>query len=93
MYVGPEVVSQATKVLEVVAAAIADVDLQLETHDFGGGAIDKYGEPLPESTLKACQEADAILMGSFQACSKSELFSDLFIIIRCDRRTKVGSQR
>ncbi|KAK7695374.1 3-isopropylmalate dehydrogenase [Cerrena zonata] len=62
--IGPEVVSQARKVLEVVAASIADVDLQLETHDFGGCAIDKYGQPLPESTLKACQEADAILMGA-----------------------------
>lgn len=66
LYAGPEVVSQARKVLEVVAVSIADVDLQLETHDFGGCAIDKYGQPLPESTLKACQEADAILMGTHQ---------------------------
>ena len=64
LHTGPEVVSQAVKVLEVVAASITDVDLQLETHDFGGCAIDKFGEPLPESTLKACQGADAILMGT-----------------------------
>ena len=50
--------------LEVVATTAADVDLKLETHDFGGCAIDKTGEPLPASTLKACQEADAILMGT-----------------------------
>jgi 3-isopropylmalate dehydrogenase len=62
--VGPEVVSQAVRVLEAVSAATADVDLKLETHDFGGCAIDKTGEPLPSSTLKACQEADAILMGT-----------------------------
>ncbi|KAL9713205.1 3-isopropylmalate dehydrogenase [Leucoagaricus gongylophorus] len=31
---------------------------------FGGCAIDAVGESLPPSTLKACQEADAILMGS-----------------------------
>jgi 3-isopropylmalate dehydrogenase len=63
--VGPEVVSQAVRVLEAVsAAAAADIDLKLETHDFGGCAIDKTGEPLPPSTLKACQEADAILMGT-----------------------------
>ena len=64
MIVGPEVVTQAVRVLEVVAAATTDVDLQLETYDFGGCAIDKTGEPLPASTLKACQEADAILMGT-----------------------------
>lgn len=40
-----------------------DVELSWEEHDFGGCAIDKSGEPLPESTLKACQAADAILMG------------------------------
>jgi hypothetical protein len=51
-------------VLQVVSAASVDVDLKLETHDFGGCAIDKTGEPLPPSTLKACQEADAILMGT-----------------------------
>ncbi|KAH8094838.1 3-isopropylmalate dehydrogenase [Cristinia sonorae] len=62
--IGPEVVAEATKVLEVVAAASTDIELKLEAHDFGGCAIDKHGLPLPESTLKACQEADAILMGS-----------------------------
>lgn len=62
--IGPEVVAQAVRVLEVVAASATDVALKLETHDFGGCAIDKTGEPLPASTLKACQEADAILMGS-----------------------------
>ena len=61
--VGPEVIAEATKVLEVVAAQSTDIELKLETHDFGGCAIDKHGIPLPDSTLKACQEADAILMG------------------------------
>jgi len=55
-------VSQAVRVLEVVSAAATDVDLKLESHDFGGCAIEKTGEPLPPSTLKACQAADAILM-------------------------------
>ncbi|KAJ7571860.1 3-isopropylmalate dehydrogenase [Mycena floridula] len=62
--IGPEVVGQAVRVLETASAASSDFKLQLESHDFGGCAIEKYGEPLPPSTLKACQEADAILMGS-----------------------------
>jgi 3-isopropylmalate dehydrogenase len=57
------VVAQATRVLEVVDAATPDISLNLESHPFGGCAIDSHGEPLPASTLKACQEADAILMG------------------------------
>ncbi|KAK0242905.1 3-isopropylmalate dehydrogenase [Armillaria nabsnona] len=62
--IGPEVVSQAVRVLELVSSTSSDFDLKLEPHDFGGCAIDKTGEPLPPSTLTACQEADAILMGS-----------------------------
>jgi 3-isopropylmalate dehydrogenase len=60
---GPDVIAQATRVLELISATSTSVKLNLEPHDFGGCAIDKYGEPLPQSTLTACQEADAILMG------------------------------
>ncbi|KAF8663455.1 hypothetical protein AX16_001025 [Volvariella volvacea WC 439] len=62
--IGPEVVAQAVRVLEVVNEKATDFKLNLEPFDFGGCAIDKHGEPLPATTLKACQEADAILMGS-----------------------------
>lgn len=55
---------QAIRVLEVVAKHTPDVKITWEDHDFGGCSIDKHGEPLPESTLKACQAADAILMGT-----------------------------
>lgn len=61
--IGPEVVGQALRVLETVAASLPDTKLQIERHDFGGIAIDKHGEPLPGSTLAACKSADAILMG------------------------------
>ncbi|KAI3615324.1 3-isopropylmalate dehydrogenase [Moniliophthora roreri] len=62
--IGPEVVSQAVRVLETVSAASPDFDLKLETHIFGGAAIDETGEPLPPATLKACQGADAVLLGA-----------------------------
>ncbi|KAL0949278.1 hypothetical protein HGRIS_009356 [Hohenbuehelia grisea] len=62
---GPEVVDQAVRVLETVSAASKDIKLNLESHIFGGCAIDEVGEPLPEKTLQACKEADAILMGAF----------------------------
>ncbi|KAG8936533.1 3-isopropylmalate dehydrogenase [Tulasnella sp. 419] len=62
--IGPEVVEQALRVLEVVSSSNRDVKIQVEKHDFGGIAIDNHGDPLPESTLAACKAADAILMGS-----------------------------
>jgi 3-isopropylmalate dehydrogenase len=62
---GPEVVDEAVKVLNVVSEHYTDFDLKLERHLFGGCAIDATGDALPSSTLKACQEADAILMGMF----------------------------
>ncbi|KAI9447895.1 3-isopropylmalate dehydrogenase [Lactarius indigo] len=62
--IGPEVVAEAVNVLKTVFAGSSDVELKLETHLFGGCAIDETGEALPASTLQACKEADAILMGS-----------------------------
>lgn len=56
-------VGQAIRVLELVSSTSAEFNLHLESHNFGGCAIDATGEPLPASTLKACKEADAILMG------------------------------
>src|ERR1700733_6577222 len=61
--IGPEIVKQAVRVLEKVDASLGGNTLLLDPHDFGGIAIDNHGHPLPESTLKACQAADAILMG------------------------------
>ena len=62
--IGPEVVEQALKVLQVVANSRPDVTLFIEKHDFGGIAIDNHGVPLPDATLEACKAADAILMGN-----------------------------
>ena len=56
-------VAEAVKVLEAISVVSSDFELKLETHLFGGRAIDELGEALPASTLQACKEADAILMG------------------------------
>jgi 3-isopropylmalate dehydrogenase len=44
-----------------------DLDIKLESKDFGGAAIDSAGDPLPDDTLKSCQEADAILLGTLSS--------------------------
>lgn len=61
--IGPEVIEQASRVLDTISAA-GKVKFDVEAHDFGGIAIDNHGHPLPPSTLEACQAADAILLGS-----------------------------
>ena len=61
--IGPEVMNEAIKVLKAVGQKF-DINFDLSTHDVGGIAIDNHGTPLPDSTLKACEESDAILFGS-----------------------------
>lgn len=61
--IGPEIVGQALLVLDEVAKmyghefAYTDVDM-------GGCAIDKYGDPLPQSELDKCLASDSVLLGA-----------------------------
>jgi 3-isopropylmalate dehydrogenase len=57
--IGPEVLEQAVRVLEELP-----VDVEVVRLPFGGAAIDELGTPLPESTLAACREARAVLLGA-----------------------------
>jgi len=61
--IGPEIIREVVKVLEAVAS-IEGFDLEWETADMGGIAIDKHGIPLPEATLAACHAADGVLLGA-----------------------------
>ena len=61
--IGPEVMTEAVKVLNAVAAR-CDFTVQYEEALVGGAAIDAKGTPLPEETLDVCDRADAILFGS-----------------------------
>ncbi|POW01061.1 hypothetical protein PSTT_12755 [Puccinia striiformis] len=61
--IGPEVIEQASRILDVISES-GKVKFDVKAHDFGGIAIDNHGNPLPPSTLQACQAADAILLGS-----------------------------
>lgn len=61
--IGPEVVDQAIKVLDAVADRFGHY-FEYCFGDIGAVAIDNFGVPLPEVTLEACINADAILMGA-----------------------------
>ena len=57
--IGTEIVAEAIKVLGAL-----DLNLEMESALVGGVAYAAHGHPLPESTLKLAQEADAILFGA-----------------------------
>jgi len=61
--IGPEVTSQAICVLEEVASGFGH-DLELDEKEIGGAALTKYGNPLPDSTIKTCLASQAVLLGA-----------------------------
>lgn len=61
--IGPEVTGAAVQVLEAVAGS-GQHDFQLQEFPIGGCAIDTHGTALPDDTLQACRQADAILLGA-----------------------------
>jgi 3-isopropylmalate dehydrogenase len=61
--VGPEVTSVARDVLTAIGERFHR-RFVFETHVIGGCAIDSDGVPLPESTLAACKQSDAVFLGA-----------------------------
>jgi 3-isopropylmalate dehydrogenase len=57
--VGPEVAAAARRVLTELVP-----EVEIGEHLFGGAAIIAAETPLPDETLAACREADAILLGA-----------------------------
>ncbi|WP_415895975.1 3-isopropylmalate dehydrogenase [Neptuniibacter sp. PT34_22] len=61
--IGPEIVTEARRVLELVNEQ-DKLGLEFSEADVGGAAIDAAGVPLPEATLEAAKASDAILLGA-----------------------------
>lgn len=61
--IGPEVMNIAIKVLEKIEKKYS-INFYFAFADVGGIAIDNHGTPLPENTIKVCENSDAILFGS-----------------------------
>lgn len=55
--IGPEVAAEAIRVLDALGIAH-------DEHPFGGNAILAQGTPLPDETLAACKESDAVLLAA-----------------------------
>ncbi|MDY0393330.1 3-isopropylmalate dehydrogenase [Virgibacillus halophilus] len=61
--VGREVMESAKLVLQAVASEFGH-RFVFHEHLIGGAAIDACGTPLPQETVDACMQADAVLLGA-----------------------------
>lgn len=73
--IGPEVMTQAYKVLNVINKK-SNFQINFDEFLIGGIAIDKCGTPLPKKTLDGCIKSDAILFGSIGGKKWSSLPHD-----------------
>src|SRR3954468_2877782 len=60
--IGPEIIAQAMKALDVLRRD--GLKLELEEAPYGGAGYDAAGDPLPAATLKLARAADAVLCGA-----------------------------
>ena len=61
--IGPEIVSEAIKVLDAVGNKYSHEFVYTEV-DIGGCSIDKYGVPITEEGMEKCKAADSVLLGA-----------------------------
>ena len=61
--IGPEIVTEAVRVLETIASKHGHT-FNFTERLMGGCSIDKYGSSLTDETLADCQAADAVLLGA-----------------------------
>ncbi len=61
--IGPEIVTEAVKVLELAKQKF-NLDIELDNALVGGAAFDEFGTPLPEVTMEKAKACDAILLGA-----------------------------
>ena len=61
--IGPEVVEEALKILKIIESKLG-LKISLNEAPIGGAGYEATGHPLPEASLKAAQNADAVLLGA-----------------------------
>jgi 3-isopropylmalate dehydrogenase len=61
--VGPEVLREARRVLEVIASE-HNHEFEFIEADIGGVAIERHGEPLPKATQDLCLKSNAVFLGA-----------------------------
>lgn len=62
-HIGPEVVTEALKVLDIVEE-LTGTKFERDFDLCGGCSLDKHKDSVTEAVLKKCEEADAVFFGS-----------------------------
>jgi 3-isopropylmalate dehydrogenase len=73
--IGPEIVNQAVKVLDVLKRD--GLKIELEEAAIGGAGYDTAGDPLPAATLDLARAADAVQRGLLRIRKELNLFANL----------------
>ncbi|RSL43756.1 3-isopropylmalate dehydrogenase [Fusarium duplospermum] len=63
-HVGPEIMAEAIKVLDIIEASRPDLRFEHDTDIVGGCSIDKYGTPITDAVLDKAVASDSVLFGS-----------------------------
>ena len=61
--IGPDIVDQATKVLDTIGEKFGHTFKYTEVLA-GGAAIDATGDPLPQETIDICKASDSVILGA-----------------------------
>jgi 3-isopropylmalate dehydrogenase len=62
--IGPEVMAPALEILKKIEASTPNLKFRFTEAPAGAGHYRDHGASMPESTVKLCDEADAILLGA-----------------------------
>ena len=61
--IGPEIMAVTVEVMQQVGSQL-DIEFNFQEALMGGVAIDATGTPLPDDTLEACRQSDAVLLAA-----------------------------
>lgn len=61
--IGMEVTREAVRVLQAIGNTF-DLEFTFRTFPVGGASIDRYGVPILDEVIEACQKSDAVFLGA-----------------------------
>ena len=61
--IGPEIVSEALRVLDAVSGKYGHA-FEYTDADIGGVSLDKFGVPITDAAMEACKSSDSVLLGA-----------------------------
>ena len=78
--IGPEIVTEAQKVLDKVAEKFGHKFVYTDIL-MGGCSIDKYGVPLTDEAVEIAKNSDAVLLGSIGGNTSTSQWYKLAILL------------